>query len=249
MTVRGLELPAVVRGRVWHRRTVPQPYAFAHHHEQWLVDVDRLGRMPRGVRLLARFRNRDHFAGDPAVGLRAGVEHALAGQGIATAPDDRVLMLAHARRLGHVFDPLSVFWCLRADGTLRAVVLEVHNTYGGRHAYVVEPDDAGAAEVDKVLYVSPFNDTAGRYQVRVRLDATAVAVEIRLWRDGEEVLVAGVAGRPVPATTLTAVRTTVRRPFWTWQVSALIRWHGVRLWARGLPRYARTAAPFREERA
>ena len=29
-------------------------------------------------------------------------------------------MLANARVLGHVFNPLTVYWCHRADGTLPA---------------------------------------------------------------------------------------------------------------------------------
>jgi DUF1365 family protein len=45
-------------------------------------------------------------------------------------------MLAHARVLGHVFNPLTVFWCHAADGTLAAVMAEVHNTYGERHVYL-----------------------------------------------------------------------------------------------------------------
>ena len=57
---------------------------------------------------------------------------------------DRVLMLANARVLGHTFDPLSVFWCLRPDGSLRAVVFEVHNTYGERHAYLLDPTTTAA---------------------------------------------------------------------------------------------------------
>ena len=41
--------------------------------------------------------------------------------------------------LGYVFNPLSIFWCHDADGVLRHVVAEVHNTYGGRHAYLLPP--------------------------------------------------------------------------------------------------------------
>ena len=45
-------------------------------------------------------------------------------------------MLANARIFGHVFDPLSVFWCYDGRGRLACVVAEVHNTYGERHAYL-----------------------------------------------------------------------------------------------------------------
>ena len=75
-------------------------------------------------------------------------------------------MLANARFLGYVFDPLTVFWCFAADGSLRCVVAEVHNTYGERHAYLLRPEADGTAEVGKEFYVSPFNDVSGRYDFR-----------------------------------------------------------------------------------
>ncbi len=53
----------------------------------------------------------------------------------------RVLMLTGARSFGHCFNPLSVYWCYDADGRQTHVVAEVHNTYRGRHAYLLEPDD------------------------------------------------------------------------------------------------------------
>ena len=47
------------------------------------------------------------------------------------------------------------------DGRLECVVVEVHNTYGDRHAYLVRPDGPGRAATSKELYVSPFNDVSG----------------------------------------------------------------------------------------
>ena len=49
-------------------------------------------------------------------------------------------MLANARALGHVFNPISIHWCYAADGGLAAVVAEVQNTYGDRHAYLLRPE-------------------------------------------------------------------------------------------------------------
>ena len=51
-------------------------------------------------------------------------------------------MLAHARVLGHVFNPLTVYWCHRPSGALECVVAEVHNTYGERHCYLLRTDQA-----------------------------------------------------------------------------------------------------------
>lgn len=76
----------------------------------------------------------------------------------------RITMLASARVFGHVFNPPSLFWCHDRAGELRCVVAEVHNTYGERHGYLLETDDAGWASVPKAFYVSPFNDVDGQYR-------------------------------------------------------------------------------------
>ena len=70
-------------------------------------------------------------------------------------------MLAHARILGTSSTRCRPSGALDADGRVVAVLVEVHNTYAGRHAYVVELDTQWRAEVDKELFVSPFNDTSG----------------------------------------------------------------------------------------
>ena len=88
----------------------------------------------------------------------------------------RVLMLAHARVLGYVFNPLTVYWCHRADGTLACVMAEVHNTYGQRHAYLLRTDERGRARVGKEFYVSPFHPVDGSYRM------SAAPADGRGWR-------------------------------------------------------------------
>src|SRR4029079_2818314 len=135
-------------GRVSHVRHTPVRHAFTHRHYQWLVDLHDLPRLAWPLRPFARFDPRDHLAGES---LRDDLIRFLAGRGIALAPQDRIIMLAHARILGHTFDPLTVFWCLTPAGEVRAVVFEVHNTYGERHAYLLELDERGSGTVDKRL--------------------------------------------------------------------------------------------------
>jgi hypothetical protein len=234
------QVPSLIEGTVTHTRRTPLAHRFRHRHFQWLVDVDDLPRLPWPLSLLARFDADDHLdGGRRGDGIRGDLDRFLAGRGVTLPARTRVLMLAHARSLGHVFDPLTVFWCLGPDGRLVAAVLEVHNTYRGRHAYLVDVDDTGRAVVDKAFYVSPFNDVSGSYAVRLVLDERRVAVAIRLARDGQTVLDAAMTGTPRPATGRSLVSTVARHAFMTYRVSALIRWHGVRLWMRRLPVVAR----------
>jgi len=242
-------VPALVVGRVSHTRRHPVRYTLAHRHYQWLVDLDDLPRLPWPLRALARFDARDHLdAGRLGGGVRGDLERFLARRGVRLDEGDRVLMLAHARVFGHVFDPLTVFWCLTPAGEARAVVFEVHNTYGERHAYLLDvgPDGSAvqdSAVQDKEFYVSPFNDVSGSYRIRIRLTPETVAVSIGLDRDGLRVMTATSTGTPVPATVPTLLRTTLTHLFMTQRVTALIRFHGVRLWLRRLPVQQRTPHP------
>jgi DUF1365 family protein len=144
-------------------------------------------------------------------------------------------MLANARSFGYVFDPLSIFWCLTSAGDVRCVVLEIHNTYGERHAQLAVPDANGRFALGKEFYVSPFFAVDGRYDVTLRVDADRVTVAIELSQDDHRVFSAAFAGRPRPARRLAVFRAALRTPFVTYQIWALIRMHGVWLWLGRLP--------------
>ncbi|HSE55402.1 MAG TPA: DUF1365 family protein, partial [Nocardioidaceae bacterium] len=53
--------------------------------------------------------------------------------------------------------------------------------------------------------------------------------------DGSRVFQGSVHGDLVPATRSRTLRAVARNPLPSQRVSALIRWHGIRLWLRKLP--------------
>jgi len=227
-------LPALVAGQVTHRRPGPVRHAFRHRIYQWLIDLDDVPFQPWYLRAFARFSSADHL-GDPRQPIKRNVENYLALHGIRLGDGGQVLMLANARVLGYVFDPLSVFWCYASDGILTCVIAEVHNTYGERHAYLLRPDGAGAAVTDKALYVSPFFDVSGSYGLRFTLRPDLVSVTVTLRRQGTVAFTAAFRGRPEPATRQALARLLIRQPLMTQRVSALIRVHGIWLWLHRLP--------------
>ncbi|MFD6355834.1 DUF1365 domain-containing protein [Nocardia tengchongensis] len=226
----------LVRTVIRHYRGAPVQHRFAYRSYSWLVDVDELPVLPWPWRALAGFHSRDHL-GDPDVPLRDNVVRYLAGHGIDVR-GGRILMLANARVLGYVFNPLTVYWCHDPEGALRCVVAEVHNTYGERHRYLVESD--AETVVDKQFYVSPFNPVAGRYRLRLPEPTDRLRLAITLERpDGRTVFAATVVGRVLPADRRTVARTLLAHPLETLRIAARIRWQGLRLRARGLPIVAR----------
>jgi DUF1365 family protein len=227
---------ALYECRITHTRLAPLRHAFTYRTYQWLVDLDHLPRLGPGLRLLAGFHGRDHL-GDPELPIRDNLDRFLASQDIDLA-GGRVLMLAHARVLGYVFNPLTVYWCHRADGPLACVVAEVHNTYRQRHAYLLRTDDHGRAQTAKQFYVSPFYPVAGGYRMSLPEPGppgSALSLSVTLTRPGGASFVATVHGQGRPATTRALLGAAARHPWSTAAVAARIRWQGIRLYLRGLP--------------
>jgi len=239
------DLPALVDGHVAHTRQASLRRAFRHRVYQWLVDLDQIPEQPWYIRPFASFHASDHL-GDPAGSLRHNVEHYLRLHDIHLGPGSRVLMLANARVLGHVFDPLSVFWCFDSAGGLAAVVAEVHNTYAERHVYLLHPDSSGTARTDKQLYVSPFNDDSGDYELRFGLTPDRVSTTVTLARGGAVAFSATFRGRPRLATRRAIITQLLTKPLMPQRVSALIRLHGIVLWLRRLPVVPRPHHPPQE---
>jgi DUF1365 family protein len=213
-----------------HARTAPLRNVFRYRSYLWLVDLDRLPRIP----LLTVFRGRDHL-GDPRRGIRENLDRFLAANGISRP--HTITMLTQARVLGYVFNPLTVYWCHRPD----CVVAEVHNTYGQRYAYLLHPDARGRARVPKQFYVSPFYPVDGDYRMSLPEPGEHLALSVRLDRPDGHAFAASVRGRAVPATARALLAAVVRYPWSTAAVSARIRWQGVRLYLRGLPVIPRPA--------
>ncbi len=233
--------PAVVRARVRHRRTRPFGYAFEHGTTMWLVDAaDPNAAFPRWLRPLATIRNEDHLAAGDGRPLPEKIRGYLDAQDVPWSAR-RVLVLANARSLGYVFDPLTTYFCFDADGVLEGVLAEVHNTYGERHVYPLATVPSASTRVDKEFYVSPFFAVEGRYDIRTRLTDDRVSVAISLTQDERVVFSGSVVGDLAPARTAAVLRAVLRNPLPSQRVSALIRWHGIRLWLRRLPVLPRPA--------
>jgi DUF1365 family protein len=220
--------------RISHARVAPLRNTFRYGTYLWLVNLDHLPR----VGPLASFRGRDHL-GDPRRSIRENIDRFLAARGVSRPSE--VTMLANARVFGYVFNPLTVYWCHRGDGTLGCVVAEVHNTYGQRHAYLLHPDERGRAEVAKQFYVSPFHPVDGRYRMSLPEPGGRLTLSVLLDRPDGHTFAASVHGRAVPATAKALIGVAIRHPWSTAAVSARIRWQGMKLYLRGLPVVPRPA--------
>jgi len=233
----------IYAAEVMHRRNAARTRTFRYRTCYWLIDVDEPPQLPVVLRPFAQFLAADHL-GDPARTLGDNIRAYLAERGVVA---DRIELLACPRTLGHVFNPLSVWYCFR-QGEPVAVVAEVHNTYRGRHAYLLRPDEAGRAAVDKDFYVSPFLPMGGHYLMRTPPPGAALSVSIALRHDDTTPFVATLTGTGRPIAPMSVLGALLRVPFVTVRTVALIRWQGIRLWLRGVPVERRPADATGDER-
>lgn len=227
-----------------HTRKQPPERSFAHDFYTWLVELHSVPEDTRGPR---RFDPRDHL-GDSGTSIRRNLQRWLITKDIDLG-DGAVWMLAQARVLGYVFNPLSVYWCYYPDGTAACTVAEVHNTYGEGHRYLLLPDTEGYDEVDKNFYVSPFLPQQGRYRLWLPPPGDELALRIELTVAGETVFTATMTGSRRNTTRGRMLLTQLRHPLMPQRVATWIRGHGIALWLRRAPRVPHRSRPHREESA
>jgi DUF1365 family protein len=236
----------LLEGMVQHRRA--RPFTYQLEHRVWYAALDlaeldgldrRLRLFARNRRALATFRDDDHVlagAADVEGSIRALLREA------GDAPDGwGIVLVTNLRTAGYVFNPASFYLCRDPQGVLRAIVVEVHNTFGERHRYLLRRcDDAAGARpfggsMAKAFFVSPFIDNHGQYRVTVRDDRDGLRLAIALRQDGEHLLSTSLVLRRLPLTDRSLLRMLVRHPLMSHRTTALIHWHALRLWRRGAP--------------
>ncbi|HJW20907.1 MAG TPA: DUF1365 domain-containing protein [Candidatus Limnocylindrales bacterium] len=243
-------------GKVRHRRARPFTYELEHDVFYFALDLSELDELAARSRLIRRnrqalvaFRDADHLP-EPARDLDRDVRTILRADG-ADPADWRITLITNLRVLGYVFNPASFYLCRDAAGTLARVIVEVHNTFGERHLYLLRPApgevEAGGAfraGMPKDFFVSPFISLDGGYAVHVRDDADGVRIAISLRQHEAVTLSTSLLLERRPLTDGSLLRLLLRHPLMTQRTIGLIYWHALRLWLRGAPffRHGRAGA-------
>lgn len=245
-------------GEVRHARLRPARHAFRYPTFFLMLPLRSLlaggSAAPAGLALNRRgplsFHECDHGDGraPAAGGVLAWLVELLQSEGIDDA-DGEVWLHTHPRVWGYTFNPVSFWYCHRADGGLRAIVVEVNNTFGERHCYLLDAPRYGAElQVKKVFHVSPFCTVQGRYRFRfLRTSAEGqrprTVVRIDHDDDAGALLQTSVSGELWPITPATARRALWRYPLMTLAVVARIHWQALRLWLAGVGVHSKPAPP------
>jgi DUF1365 family protein len=237
--------PALYIGSLRHRRFGPVAHAFSTKLFLVCLDVDEVtdaldplpfwsARNPAPI----RFRRRDYLDGSERP-LGDAVRDLVESR-TGRRPLGSIRLLTQLRIAGWVFNPLSVYFCVSADGArVETLVLEVTNTPWKQRCWYVVPvdpaDPEGPWDFAKTMHVSPFLDMDLTYRLRCTTSTDRLTLRLEDRRGNEKVFDADLSLRRVDLDRRNALTVPIRHPFLTWRVTAAIHTHALRLWRKGVP--------------
>ena len=238
-------------GQVVHRRFTPRTHQLRYRVFWMLLDLNETDELSQRLRLFSRNRFNLTSFFDADHGDGSGVPLLIQAQTLlrrAGCQTDQVAikLLCMPRILGYGFNPLSVYFCFRPDGSLEAIIHEVHNTFGERHSYVM-PVRGGATDIiehycPKEFYVSPFLGMDMAYDFRVRPPGAKVEVSIYGKENDKTVIAASLSGTHSELTDGTLIKAFASHPLLTLKVIAGIHWHALRMVLKGFRLHTRKQA-------
>ena len=240
--------PLIGFGHLHHARTRPKLHRFSYGTCFLMLPLRSMHREGSGAlahnrRGLVSFFDADH--GDGGSNALLWLDALLLREGIVDAIGE-VWLHCFPRMLGCAFKPVSFWYCHDADGALRAIVVEVNNTFGERHCYLLDRPAYGVElRATKVFHVSPFCRVAGTYRFCFRINAGRTQTCVSIDHDDEAglLLATRVSGTLLPANAASIRKALWSFPLMTLAVVARIHWHAALLGLKRVRFHTKPPAP------
>ena len=244
-------------GTVAHQRVSPVRNAFRYGVYYLYLDLAELDALDASLKRFGHNRkaltslwDADHGPRD-GTALRPWIDSVLASANV-DLEGGNVCLLAFPRVLGFRFYPVSFWYCFHADGTPRAVLAEVQNTYRDHHNYLLHNhgevlDWKSRPEAVKAFYVSPFIQPENvRYEFSFSAPAEKMSVAIYDFVDGPLLLTAALSLHAEPLTDQAISRALRRMGPMSVRALILIHWQAIKLLFKRVGLYPHTPPPSEE---
>jgi DUF1365 family protein len=210
------------------------------------VDLDHLDSLKSKLFSINRFNlfsfNLKDYGPKDGTNLKSWATNTLSRAGVLNFKG-RVTLQTMPRVLGYVFNPVN-FWFCHEDEKLRAVILEVNNTFSETHCYVLKGDVGKTKQkLPKIFHVSPFYEVEGHYEFDF---TTENQVSIDLINNEQKGFFSSISGEGIPWTDKNLLRIFFRHPMFTMAVVFLIHWQALKLFIKKVPYFSKPNPPNEE---
>lgn len=235
----------IYKGQVSHQRFEPRPHSFSYSLFMMYLDLDELPTLFDNYLLwkiekpaLASFRRNDHY-GDKSIDLKTMIRNLIKDK-TGTVTDGPIRLLTHFRYAGHIFNPISVYYCFsKHDEQLTHVVAEVTNTpWKEKHCYVlpIENNEQSSSTPahKKEFHVSPFMDMNMDYHWKVHAPDQFLKLNIESITDNKKMFNASMQLKRIEINSKHLASTLINFPLMTIKVVAAIHFEALKLWLKGI---------------
>jgi len=181
----------LVKGKLWHKRFMPKPNTFKFTHHMFLLDLKPQNLNGNGnINRIFRINPANHlqqYDGDILTKLHKTL-------GLPPNYDEYdYKMLTTPSFLGYSFNPATVYFCLNKTAKIIAVAVEVHNTFGESHTYVLNDSTQISGKnkthkIEKQFHVSPFIARKGLYEFTFKITPKMVFITINLIQENKLII-------------------------------------------------------------
>jgi DUF1365 family protein len=221
----------IIFAKVMHKRLLPRVNQFLYEVFYICFDIAKINNLSKKIFSLNKFNLFSFYEKDYGPKDGSSIENwawnILKNQKI----DDnikKIFLFTHPRVLGYVFNPASFLFCINEHEKLQAVIVQVNNTFGENHCYLVFNKDGSSIlenqwlEADKEFHVSPFFKIEGHYKFRFIFEQNKIAIWIDYFTDEKTLLTSVICKKQFDFDNLSLIFAFIKIPFMTLKVIILI---------------------------
>ncbi|MEB3287439.1 MAG: DUF1365 family protein [Vampirovibrionales bacterium] len=237
---------------IYHHRLFPKEYRFKNEAFFFCLDLDEVPLLSEAIRLfnteafsLYSFWPSDYCPTEENTSLKQRIINAFSSFGLS-APISSIQLVSQVRHFGYGFNPLSLFFAYDNRQECVGVLAQVENTFREMKLFPVfnttnknedNPPKNFHARIDKCFYVSPYSKADTTFDFIVSPPSQHIQVSVNTLENEKNILKSGYTGQRNVLNDENLQRFFKKYPLLSWQFSALIHWHAMRLWLKGLPFY------------
>jgi len=249
---------SLYRCLVMHNRLQPKPHRFNYNVFMFYIDLDEIDTLHKKLFLLSHnkfnffnFKDSEHLqlpANNPdhTKGIKQHIIDYLQQNGFSYN-GGRIMLLTNLSVLGYNFNPVSFYFVYNSMNEIDCCIAEVSNTFREMKPYFLGKqllqDGKFHLNTTKYFYVSPFIDHDTNFDFNIAIPGEKLNIRIDDYKNGNRFFISTLTGEKKALTNKNLLLYSLRFPFITIRIMALIHWHALLLWLKKIPYHTKTANP------